>query len=162
VAAAGLSNNAVTGAWSDPKKSPDERAELLLKKMMLDEKITLVHGAGRGFGAQQTPAPAGPAVSNGGAGFSQSVPRPGIPAIQIADAAVGVTRGGVASRYSTLLPDTVAAASSWDLKLACEYGALIGRELRDQGYTMTLGGGVETKPHIPIRRCRRTSCCPSP
>jgi hypothetical protein len=41
---------AVTGPWSDTKKSPDERAELLLKEMRLDEKITLFHGAGRGFG----------------------------------------------------------------------------------------------------------------
>jgi beta-glucosidase len=134
---------AVTGPWSDTKKSPDERAELLLKEMTLDEKITLLHGGGRGFGAgQQTPAPAGPAVSNGGAGFTQSIPRLGIPAIQMADAAVGVTRGAAASRYSTLLPDGVAAASSWDPKLACEYGSLIGQELRDQGYTMSLGGGV--------------------
>jgi beta-glucosidase len=133
---------AVTGPWSDAKKSPDERAELLLKEMTLDEKITLLHGGGRGFGAQQGAAPAGPAVSNGGAGFTQSVPRLGIPAIQMADAAVGVTRGAAASRYSTLLPNGVAAASTWDVDLACEYGALIGQELRDQGYSMSLGGGV--------------------
>jgi beta-glucosidase len=138
--AAGLNNNRPSPG--DSKKSPDERAELLLKEMNLDEKITLVHGAGRGFGAQQAPAPAGPAVSHGGAGFTQSVPRLGIPAIQMADASVGVTRGGAASRYSTLLPSTVSAASTWDVKLACEYGALIGQELRDQGYTMSLGGGV--------------------
>ena len=36
----------------------------------------------------------------------------------------------------------VAAAASWDFESAREYGALIGAELRDQGYTMTLGGGV--------------------
>src|SRR5215475_8134574 len=111
---------AVTGPWSDKTKSADERAELLLKEMTLDEKITLVHGGGRGFGAQQTAAPAGPAVSNGGAGFTQSVPRLGIPAIQMADASVGVTRGAAASRYSTWLPDTVSAASTWDVTLACE------------------------------------------
>src|SRR5215831_10672802 len=134
----------VTGPWSDAARSPDERAELLLKEMTLDEKVTLVHGAGRPFGSQQpsSPTPAGPAVSNGGAGFTQSVPRLGIPAIQMADASVGVTRGAAAGRYSTLLPDTVSAASSWDMSLACEYGSLIGQELRDQGYTMSLGGGV--------------------
>src|SRR5262249_44775481 len=33
-------------------------------------------------------------------------------------------------------------AASWDLKLAYDYGALIGRELRDQGYNVALGGGV--------------------
>src|SRR5205823_11498543 len=36
----------------------------------------------------------------------------------------------------------VAAAASWDVHAACAYGALIGRELRAQGYNMTLGGGV--------------------
>ena len=135
---------AVTGPWSDAAKSPDERAELLLKEMTLDEKITLVHGAGRAFGGPQTssPAPTGPAVSNGGAGFTQSIPRLGIPAIQMADASVGVTRGAASGRYSTLLPDTVSAASSWDVSLACEYGSLIGQELRDQGYTMSLAGGI--------------------
>jgi len=50
--------------------------------------------------------------------------------------------GAARGRYSTPLPSTVAEASTWDLDLACEYGALIGRELRNQGYTMSLGGGV--------------------
>src|SRR5581483_1016893 len=45
-------------------------------------------------------------------------------------------------RYSTALPSNLASASSWDPQAACEYGALIGRELRAQGYNMTLGGGT--------------------
>src|ERR1017187_9391788 len=78
----------------------------------------------------------------GGAGFASAVPRLGIPAIQMADAAVGVTRGASNSRYSTPLPNAVSTASTWDVRMACQYGALIGQELRDQGYTMSLGGGV--------------------
>src|SRR4029077_9288470 len=31
---------------------------------------------------------------------------------------------------------------SWDPEAACRYGAVIGKELRAQGYNMTLGGGV--------------------
>jgi beta-glucosidase len=46
-------------------------------------------------------------------------------------------------RYSTLLPSTAAEAATWDLKLAHEYGALIGRELRDQQYNTSLGGVVD-------------------
>ena len=107
--------------------------------MTLDEKITLLHGGG-GFGAQQQGGAA--AVSNGGAGFAAGIPRLGIPSIQMADAAVGVTRGAARSRYSTPLPNAVSEASSWDTQLACEYGGLIGQELRDQGYSMSLGGGV--------------------
>jgi beta-glucosidase len=45
-------------------------------------------------------------------------------------------------RYSTALPSNLGSAASWDPQAACEYGALIGRELRAQGYNMTLGGGT--------------------
>src|SRR5258708_20454717 len=40
------------------------------------------------------------------------------------------------------MPANVAAAASWDTDAAYEYGALIGHELRAQGFNMSLGGGV--------------------
>ena len=133
------------GPWMDRTLSPDRRADLVLAQMTLDEKISLVHGAGfPGFG----PPPANPAVaavlarSNGGAGIVAGVPRLGIPDLNMADASVGVTRGALRSRYSTALPSDIALAASWDIGLAEKYGALIGRELRDQGYNVSLGGGV--------------------
>jgi beta-glucosidase len=116
--------------------SPDQRAALVIAQMTLDEKIQLVHGGGGG-GQQQ------PNRSNGGAGWIPGIPRLGIPDLNMADSAVGVTRGAARSRYSTGLPSTIAEASSWDLKLAYLYGAVIGRELRDQGYNMSIGGGVD-------------------
>ena len=122
--------------WSDASLSPDQRADLVIKQMTLDEKISLLHGQGM---PRDT---AGPTESNGGAGFSAAIPRLGLPAIQMADSAYGVTRGAAAGRYSTVLPNNLAAASSWDPQSAFEYGALIGRELRNQGYSMSLGGGV--------------------
>ena len=70
------------------------------------------------------------------------VPRLGIPAIVMSDAAYGVRSSGENGRYSTALPSNLASASSWDTNSACAYGELIGRELRNQGFTMTLGGGV--------------------
>jgi beta-glucosidase len=137
---------AVTGPWSDKTLSPDRRAELLVEQMTLDEKITMLHGGGFGFGGRgaQPAAPTTPpvTVSNGGAGFVSAVPRLGIPAIQMADAAYGVTRGSARGRYSTALPSDVMAASSWDVSLACEYGGIIGQELKDEGYGMSLAGGV--------------------
>ncbi len=71
------------------------------------------------------------------------IPRLGIPGIQMSDAAYGVRSSGHNGRYSTALPCTLAAASSWDPEAAYEYGALIGRELRAQGFNMSLGGGVD-------------------
>lgn len=57
----------------------------------------------------------------GGAGVIQGVPRLGLPAIQLADS----------------------AAATWDLKRGFEFGEVIGRELRDQMYNSSIGGGVD-------------------
>jgi len=125
--------------WANSSLSPDERAAMVVKEMTLDEKISLLHGTGmRGL------SPMSPLAihSNGGAGYVVGIPRLGIPAIQMSDAAYGVRSSGENGRYSTALPADVAAAASWDLDAAHEYGALIGRELRAQGYNMSLGGGV--------------------
>src|SRR5246500_1204726 len=80
--------------------------------------------------------------SNGGAGYVVEIPRLEIPAIQMSDSAYGVRMSGENGRYSTALPSCVAGAASWDLQGGFEYGALIGRELRAQGFNMSLGGGV--------------------
>ncbi|MBZ5656613.1 MAG: glycoside hydrolase family 3 C-terminal domain-containing protein [Acidobacteriia bacterium] len=125
--------------WMNAALSPDERAALVVKEMTLDEKISLLHGTGMEGLSPISPLATG---SNGGAGYVVGIPRLGIPPIQMSDAAYGVRQSGVNGRYSTALPDDLAGAASWDLDAAYEYGALIGRELRAQGYNMSLGGGV--------------------
>src|SRR5277367_2041606 len=137
-ATAGETNNQ---PWMNTSLSPDERADLVLKELTLDEKIDLLHGNSMpGWSAAARP---NAYMSNGGAGFVLGVPRLGIPAIQMSDAAYGVRMSAENGRYSTALPSNLGAAASWDTNAACEYGALIGRELRAQGYNMTLGGGVD-------------------
>jgi beta-glucosidase len=131
--------------WMDSSLSPDKRADLVIAAMTLDEKISLLHGGGWEMLFQMLFAsPDAPASKSlGNAGYIPGIPRLGIPDLQIADAAVGVTHSAVYGRYSTALPSGIAAASTWDLNLARDYGALIGRELRDQGYNMSLGGGLD-------------------
>ncbi len=129
-------NAAPAGPWMDKSLSPDQRADLVIAKMTLDQKIQLVHG-GSGGGPGQV------SRSNGGAGWIPGIPELGIPDINMADSAVGVTRGAARSRYSTLLPSTLGLAATWDLNAAHLYGTVIGRELRDQGYNMSIGGGVD-------------------
>jgi len=134
-------SSAADKPWMNTSLSPDERAELVLKQMTLDEKIALLHGNGMAHaGNWQMPLTH---LANGGAGYVEGVERLGIPPLFISDAAYGVRSSGENGRYSTALPSNVGAASSWDPKAAYEYGALIGRELRAQGYNMTLGGGVD-------------------
>lgn len=125
-------------AWMNRSLSPDQRAELVLKELTLEEKIFLLHGSGRA-GASGTLAGA---QSNGGAGMFGGVARLNIPPIQMADASYGVTHGKATGRYATAMPSTLAATASWDPRLAFAYGAQIGAELRAHGYNMSLGGGV--------------------
>jgi beta-glucosidase len=128
-----------TGPWMNASLSPDERADLVIKEMTLDEKIALLHGVGM---PTDEPVTLENAPSNRGVGYAVGVPRLGIPGIDMSDAAYGVRSSGVNGRYATALPANVAAAASWDVDAAYEYGALIGRELRAQGYNMSLGGGT--------------------
>ena len=134
-----LAQSAGNHPWSNSSLSPDERASMVVKEMTIDEKINMLHGTG-----MQGLSPMSPLAisSNGGAGYVPGIPRLGISAIQMSDAAYGVRSSGENGRYSTALPSDVAGAASWDLDAAYEYGALIGRELRAQGFNMTLGGGI--------------------
>ena len=130
-----------SGPWMDKILPAAERADLALKQMTLDEKLALLHGNGMpGVPNWQMPLTN---LANGGAGYVTGVPRLGIPPIFMSDAAYGVRGSGANGRYSTALPSSLALASSWDPELACGYGALIGRELRAQGFNMTLGGGMD-------------------
>src|SRR5580658_1706546 len=127
--------------WMNPGLIPEERAELVLKQMTLDEKLALLHGNGIAHAARwQMPLTL---LANGGAGYVEGVPRLGIPPLLISDAGYGVRDSGANGRYSTAMPSSLGATSSWDVDSACEFGTVIGRELRAQGFNMTLGGGVD-------------------
>jgi beta-glucosidase len=125
--------------WMNKALSPDERADLVLGQMTLDEKIQMVHGTG--WGVLRPPDPV-PAKSNFAAGYMEGIERLGIPGIDLADSAVGARMAAYQSRYATLLPSTLGAASSWDPDSAFLYGSVIGRELRAWGTNMSIGGGV--------------------
>jgi beta-glucosidase len=127
--------------WMNASLSPDERAAMVLKELTLDEKIDLLHGMGMPGWPREVQHPE-PELGNGGAGFVLGVPRLGIPFIQMSDAAYGVRNSADNGRYSTAMPSNLGAAASWDPEAACAFGTVIGKDLRAQGYNMTLGGGV--------------------
>jgi beta-glucosidase len=127
--------------WMNASLPPDQRADLVLKQMTTDEKITLLHGNGMAHAGQwQMPLTK---LSNGGAGYVEGVERLGIPPLIVSDAAYGVRDSNANGRYSTAMPSNLGAASSWDVDSECRYGEVIGRELREQGFSMTLGGGLD-------------------
>ena len=129
------------GPWMDSSLSPDKRADLVVAAMTLDEKISLLHGGG----------------------WRNDLCRSQCAAVEIAGqrrihsghsppwhprSADGRCRGRSDShcRFRPLFDG--AALRAWPklrvgtCNLAREYGALIGRELRNQGYNMSLGGGL--------------------
>jgi beta-glucosidase len=79
--------------WMNSKLSPEERAELALKQMTLDEKLALLHGNGMANNATWTMPLTH--LTNGGAGYVEGVKRLGIPPLIISDAAYGVRDSGV-------------------------------------------------------------------
>src|ERR1700674_1273918 len=127
--------------WMNAKLSPEERADMVLKQLTLDENLALLHGNGMAHAPQwQMPLSN---LTNGGAGYVEGVKRLGIPPLVISDAGYGVRDSGANGRYSTAMPSSLGATSSWDVDSACEFGTVIGQELRAQGFNMTLGGGVD-------------------
>ena len=134
---------AASHAWMDKSLSPDERATLVLKQMTLDERIQLVHGLPTyslpGLpGYKRTPG------SLEGDGYTPAFPRLGLPALQIIGSGVGVTNLGRRwNGESTLLPSSLAETATWDTSAAYTFGQVIGRETRDQGFNVHIGGGID-------------------
>jgi beta-glucosidase len=127
--------------WSDKSLSADQRADLVVKELTLDEKIQMLHGLGwqAMFGRPET-GPATRAIST--LGFIPGVPRLGIPDLQMTDCVEGVSGSGVTGRYATALPSAEAMAAAWDPALSYEIGTMIGHEVRAMGFNMSLGSGI--------------------
>ncbi len=124
------------------KLTPEQRTDLVLKEMTMDEKLKLV------FGYFGTDAPwknfKRPVESiTQSAGFVYGIPRLGIPNLWLADAGIGVaSQGGPNVREATALPSGINTAATWDLKTAYAGGAMIGSEARAFGFNVLLAGGV--------------------
>ncbi|CAB3714582.1 beta-glucosidase [Paraburkholderia rhynchosiae] len=104
------------------------RAESLVGKMTLDEKLQFIHSE---YAMSSVPG--------GGAGYIQGVPRLGIPDLNMVDSATG---SGSTSQASTTFPATIALAATWDRRLSSDFGKQVAIQLRAQGFGMGLGGGT--------------------
>ena len=135
-----------TNPWDDKTLDPDKRADLVLKQMTLDEKITLIDGQ---FGSVATldgkDIDPMPGVLMGSAGHVPGIPRLGIPSQEETDAGLGVATQGHTRdkvRERTSLPAGLATAATWNPDTAFKGGAMIGSEARASGFNVMLAGGV--------------------
>jgi len=129
-------------AWQDQQLSADQRAELLLRALTQDEKLTLVTGY---FGVQQAWNKYNfPEARPQSAGLVRGVPRLGFTAQWQTDAGSGVAtqRQAPPALERTLLPSGILTASTWNPALAETGGKMIGSEARASGFNVMLAGGV--------------------
>ena len=124
--------------WMDTSLSPDDRADLILAELTLDEMISLVHGP---MPALVRPPPEDAAM---GAGYIPGVKRLSIPPLNETDASLGVAnpRKLRPGDGATGLPGGLATASTWDVEIARAGGAMVGAEARAKGFNVLLGGGA--------------------
>ncbi len=113
--------------WMNRSLSPLQRANLLLGKMTLDEKITMVHGV--------DPLPVKEYV-----GYVPPNRRLGIPALTLADGRAAVGNG---AHDVTLLPAPITAASGWDTEVMHAYGQVLGQEQWIKGTNVALGPSID-------------------
>lgn len=121
---------------NDPgnNKKREKEIERLLKKLTLDEKIAMIHGA---------------SLFRSGA-----VERLGIPAIKTSDGPMGVRAEFMDDRWIpagneddmvTYLPSNSALASTWNTELAHDMGHVLGAETRGRGKDVILAPGINIK-----------------
>lgn len=123
--------------WMNKALSPRQRADLLVKAMTLDEKITMMHGAGPCLEVWTDKCPM---PIKGYIGYVPPIQRLGIPQLTLADGRAGV---GNKATDVTLLPAPIAAASSWDLDLMSQFGHVLGKEQWGKGTNVTLSPTID-------------------
>ncbi|MDE7233422.1 MAG: glycosyl hydrolase, partial [Lachnospiraceae bacterium] len=118
----------------ESEKKREKAIEKLIKKMTLDEKIAMIHGA---------------TLFNSGA-----VERLGIPGIVTSDGPMGVRAEFMKDRWLpagnqddmvSYLPSNSALASSWNTELAYTVGYVLGAEARGRGKDVILAPGINIK-----------------
>jgi beta-glucosidase len=135
-AVTGLTVAALAGpahAASPAAQTPRQRAQAIVAKMTLDEKIGQLHGIKTSTEYRTVPA----------------IPRLGVPKLLLTNGPAGVSTGGVTQPSATALPAPISLAASFDLRQADAYGGLAGDETLDVGRNVLEGPTVNIA-RVPV------------
>ena len=116
--------------WMDASKTPEQRADLLIKAMNFDQKLHMTT-----FSEPQWFA------HYGTAGHIDAIPELCIPEINMSDAGSGIV--GL-QQGTTVFPSGIAQAAMWDPAMARRFGKAIGEEAFAKGINVILGPGMNT------------------
>jgi len=113
--------------WMNQSLPPDERANLLVRQMTLDEKIFQIHM----MDTREHPREV------------EGIPRLGIPPFKVTNGPLGAGPGDSrAPQPATALPAALGLGASWDPALASQFGRIAGQEVADRGEDLIEGPGV--------------------
>lgn len=116
------------------------RASALVARMTQDEKFSWLSGP-MAIPLTDDLKTAG---AIGSAAFYPAMPHLGIPAMQQADASLGISNIGDVrpGDHATGLPSSLLLGATFNPALAFDSGALVGREARAKGFNVQLAGGA--------------------
>ncbi|MCM3790666.1 glycoside hydrolase family 3 C-terminal domain-containing protein [Domibacillus indicus] len=115
--------------WMDKALSAEERANLLVDKMTLEDKVDFITGN----------------LNNYYGFYNDGVEKYGIPALTMADGPVGVriANPDVQDKKSTAMPAAIGLAATWNTETAEKYGDLLGDEAFNTTHNVLLGPGLD-------------------
>jgi beta-glucosidase len=115
--------------WMDAKKTPEQRADLLVHAMSLTQKL------------HETTFSNPPWFTHyGTAGHVDGDPSLCLPDINMSDAGSGVVGG---QQGTTIFPSGIAQAAMWDPSMSRSFGKALGEEAFAKGINVMLGPGMD-------------------
>ncbi|HVV74786.1 MAG TPA: glycoside hydrolase family 3 C-terminal domain-containing protein [Mycobacteriales bacterium] len=113
--------------WMNSKLSPGVRARMVVKRMTVAQKVSLLYGRGD-------------ITHYGAANYIPGIPALCVPAQVSNDAGAGL---GDAQLLVTAFPDGITQAASWDRAMQYRVGAAIGWEAWHKGVNVQLAPGID-------------------
>ena len=139
-----LNRNGSLDAYEDARLSIADRAEDLLGRLSLEEKVNLLKGSGiKSLLSMDYPVLQIP----GAAGTIEPVYRLGIPRVYLADGPAGLRMAPIRedsdkTYYATAFPIATLLASTWNMDLVESVGKAMGNEALEYGVDVLLSPGA--------------------
>jgi len=115
--------------WMDTSLSAEQRTELLLDAMTLEDTVHFITGD----------------LNNYYGFYNKGLEQYGIPELKMADgpAGVRVAHPEIQNKQSTAMPAPIGLAATWNPETAAEYGELLGDEAFNTTHNVLLGPGLD-------------------
>src|SRR4051794_31504166 len=126
--------------WMDTSLTPEQRADLLIAQMTLEQKVQQISNDVR---PAQDPANRPKGCGFAGSGrHIQGIPALGIPTVRMTNGSTGIIGGDCTNPVGTGVPSTSAVAATFNPVMSRQLGDILGDEARRHGHQVLLGPTV--------------------